>query len=222
MNVRLLQAAAFAASFGAAFGAIAQPLSLGEQFALRAYTGQAMGNALANVARAERLGILTNTTSICSSLSAAIGAHFVANRPAGEALRVATVGKAEDVKAALESLANRDAVALIFGGQMSPDENYALAKAALAELARAQYPGALFFHLRVWVPRFVQRAASEDPAIAAYLAKKENLYTVTVDAANGKALVHQAALREGEQRSARVLAEVPMGEWWLTLFKRSI
>lgn len=222
MNVRLLQAAALAASFGAAVGTMAQPLSLGEQFALRAYTGQAMGHALANAARAERLGILTNTTSICSSLSAAIGAQFVAHRPGGEALRVTTVGKPEDVKAALESLTNRDAVALIFGGQMSPDENYALAKAALSELARAQYPGALFFHLRVWVPRFVQRAASEDPAIAAYLAKKENLYTLTVDAANGKALVHQAALREGEQRSVRVLAEVPMGEWWLTLFKRSI
>lgn len=126
------------------------------------------------------------------------------------------------MKAALETLTNRDAVALVFGGQMSADENDALTKAALAEMARTQYPGALFFHLRVWVPRFVQRAAAEDPAIAAYLAKKENLYTVTVDPANGKALVHQAALRDGEQRPARVLAEVPMGEWWLTLFRRSI
>ncbi|MCX8097956.1 MAG: hypothetical protein N3F11_02920 [Casimicrobiaceae bacterium] len=200
----------------------AQPLSLGEQFALRAYTGQAMGQALANVVRAERLGILTNTTSICSSLTSAIGSQFVASRGQPDALRVAAVAKSDEVKSALSSLSNRDAVALIFGGQATAEENYALTKAALAELAASKYPGAVFFHLRVWAPRFVQRAASEDPAIAAYLASKENLFTATVDANAGKVLLHQAALREGEQRSARVLAEVPMNETWLTLFKRSM
>jgi hypothetical protein len=40
------------------------PLTLGEQFALRSYTGQAMGLAITDVIKVKRVGILTNQSSI--------------------------------------------------------------------------------------------------------------------------------------------------------------
>ncbi|MDW8322729.1 MAG: hypothetical protein RMK60_01375 [Burkholderiales bacterium] len=197
------------------------PLTLGEQYTLRSYTGQAMGVALTDVIKAKRVGVATNTSSICAGLTSAIGAQVVAKEP-NKGLAVATLASADDAARAFAALREQEAVALIFGGQTPVEENYAMVKAMLKELAAADYKGAVFLHLRVWVPKMAQRAASEDEQIARYLAGKQNIYTVTVDAAKGRALVHQVAVDAKEQRSAKVLAEVPMNETWLSLFKRSI
>ncbi|MCS6781042.1 MAG: hypothetical protein NZ555_15225 [Geminicoccaceae bacterium] len=207
---------------GIAGGASAQPLTLGEQFALRGYTGAAMGQVLTGVVKAERVGVLTNPSSICASLVGAIGGQVVATSKAADAFQVAALSKPEDAAAAVEAFNGRDAVALIFGGQVPAEENYALTKAALRALADANYRGALFLHLRVWVPKFAEKAALEDPVIGKYLAAKENIYTVTVDAANGKALVHRVSFAEPAQRSVEVLHQVAMNPTWLDLFKRSI
>jgi hypothetical protein len=200
------------------------PLTLGEQFALRSYTGQAMGLALTDVIKAKRVGILTNQSSICSSLTGAMGGQIVAKAQdkGGAALQVAALANAEDVARAYAAVKEQEAVALIFGGQTPAEENYALVKASLKELAANAYPGAIFLHMRVWLPKMAQRAAAEDAQIAQYLAGKKNLYTVTVDAAKGKALVHQVSIDANEQRSAKVLHEVTMNDTWLGLFKRSI
>lgn len=200
----------------------AQSLSLGEQFALRSYTGQAMGQVLAEGLKLRSLGVLTNGSSICSSLSGAIGASFLAHAKGEGALATVTLAKPDDAAAAVSSLAGRDGVALVFGGQLSAEENAALVKAALQELARVDYPGAVLFHLRVWVPQLPAKVAAEDPAVAAYLAKKTNLHTVTVNPQAGKALVHRVQVQAGQQGSVQVMQEVAMNDTWLTLFKRSL
>ncbi|MDW8342814.1 MAG: hypothetical protein RMK73_15125 [Geminicoccaceae bacterium] len=202
--------------------ASAQPLSLGEQFALRSYTGAAMGQVLTGIVKAERVGVLTNPTSICGSLVGAMGAQVVSTSKAPDAFAVAALAKPEDAAPAVAAFKDRNAVALIFGGQMSPEENYALTKAALRALAEADYKGALFLHLRIWVPKFAEKAAAEDPVVAKYLAGKQNVYTVTVDVPNGKALVHRVSFAEPAQRSVEVLHQVVMNPTWLDLFKRSI
>lgn len=196
------------------------PLTLGEQYALRSYTGQAMGLALTDVIKAKRIGIVTNASSICASLTGAMGAQIVAK--GDSTLNVASLASAEEAARAFAAVRDQDAIALIFGGQTPAEENYPLVKAMLKQLADNDYKGALLLHVRVWLPKMAQRAASEDAAIARYLASKNNLYTVTVDAAKGRALVHQVAVDGKEQRSVKVLHEVAMNETWLNLFKRSI
>ncbi len=200
----------------------AQPLSLGDQYSLRAYTGQAMGSALTGVLQARTLGIATNASSICASLSAAIGSQFVAQNRGEGALTTAALARPEDARAAVASFASKDAVALVFGGQTPAEENFALVRATLAELARTNHRGAVFFHVRVWAPQLAVRAAAEDPAIASYLANKPNLHTVTINPQTGRMHVHRVQVRDGQQGSVEVLHEVAMNDAWLTLFRRSI
>lgn len=200
----------------------AQSLSLGEQYALRSYTGQAMGQVLAEGLKLRSLGVVTNNSSICSSLSGAIGASFLAHTRGDGSLATTSLAKPEDAAAAVASLAGRDGVALVFGGQVSAEDNAAFVKATLQELARSNYPGAIFFHLRVWVPQLPAKVAAEDAAVAAYLSRKNNLHTVTINPQTGKALVHRVQVQAGQQASAQVLQELAMNDTWLTLFKRSL
>jgi len=196
------------------------PLTLGEQFTLRSYTGQAMGLALTDVIKAKSVGIATNTSSICASLTGAMGGQIVAKGKGG--LGVASLNSAEDAARAYAAVKDQEAIALIFGGQTPAEENYALVRAMLKELAQNNYQGAVLLHVRVWLPKMAQRAASEDAQIAQYLAAKKNLYTVTVDTQKGRALVHQVSVSADAQQSVRVLHEVAMNDKWLELFKRSI
>jgi hypothetical protein len=203
-------------------GAFAQALSLGEQYALRAYTGQAIGKTLTESLKLKSLGIATNPSSICASLTGAIATEVVGRNRDNGALAVQALAKPDDAASSVAALTKQEGVALVFGGQMSLDENAALVKATLAELARSNYAGPLFLHVRVWAPRLAARAAAEDAAIAAYLSAKQNVYTVTVDPQAAKVLVHQVKVQAGEQQSVKVLQDMPMVEPWLALFRRSI
>ncbi len=151
-----------------------------------------------------------------------MGAQVVAKAKGEAALSTASLANAEDAARAFAALRDQEAVALVFGGQTPAEENYVLVKAMLKELAANDYPGAVLLHVRVWLPKMAQRAAAEDASIARYLANKKNVYTVTVDAAKGRALVHQVGIDGNEQRSLKVLHEVAMNDSWLSLFKRSI
>ena len=196
----------------------AQGLSLGEHYVLRAYTGQAFGQVFAQVLKAQSLHVLTNNTTICASIVGAIGAGYL-DAEGKRSLAVTVFASPEEVPPLNP---REEAVALIFGGQATPEVNYALTKNALASLAKSGYQGALFFHLRIWVPGFVGKAAQEDPAIAQYLAGKENLYTVTVDANAGVARVWQVKVEPGRQTTVKEVFSAPMNPTWLSLFKRSL
>ncbi len=199
---------------------LSTPLTLGDQFALRSYTGQAIGTVLADVVKAESVGMAANTSSICSSLVGGAASGFVAKKPGG--LRVSTMAKPDDAAATFASLKDQAAIAILFGGQVPPEENAAMVKALLTEMARANYSGPVFLHAAVFGGKMAEKAAVADPAIEKYLAAKQNVFAVTVNAEGGKALIHQVAFKNGMQSSAKVVFEAPMNDQWLTLFKRSL
>jgi hexokinase len=68
----------------------------------------------------------------------------------------------------------------------------------------------------------VGKAAQEDPAIAQYLSRKENLYTVTVDANASVARVWQVKVEPGRQTTVKEVFSAPMNPTWLSPFKRSL
>ncbi len=228
--------------------AVAQTLSLGEQFALRGYTGLATGKAMATLLKAPSIGLLSNDSSICSSLTGAIVAGYLdASKPAAapvslnvpgvsinvnpgtasatddaDPVRVAALAKPEDAAAAVARMTDRAAVGLIFGGQRSLEDNQALTTASLKALAAANYPGAVFLHVRVWAPQLAQKAAAADPEIARYLAGKNNVFTATVDPQAGEVSVRRVSVTPEAQKSEEVVAKIPMGRAWAELFRRSI
>lgn len=202
---------------------IEQPLNLGEHFALRTYTGQAVGLALTNQLNIKSLNIVQNTSSICTSLAAAIGGEAVAhNRDNNVYLSIALNDPADAAKQA-NRMMDKEAVALVFGGQTPPEQNYAMTKATLKELANANYEGAIFYHVAVWAPKMLEKIAAEDAAIKTYLTAKQNMFAVTINPKDGLMLIHQVALgANGEQKSVAVLHQVEMNDSWLNLFKRSL
>lgn len=102
-------------------------------------------------------------------------------------------------------------------------QNYSLTKATLSELAKADYQGAIFYHVAVWAPKMLEKIAAEDAAIKAYLTAKQNMFAVTINPNDGLMLIHQVALKaNGEQASVAVLHQEDMNDSWLNLFKRSL
>ncbi|WP_206201733.1 hypothetical protein [Thermus tengchongensis] len=89
---------------------------------------------------------LTNNTSICAALVGAIGAGYL-DLEGTRRLQVTAFPTPEEVGPLAPT---EEAVALIFGGQATPEVNCALTKNALKSLAQGNYGGAIFFHLRVW------------------------------------------------------------------------
>ncbi|GAB5601674.1 hypothetical protein FJNA_01980 [Thermus sp. FJN-A] len=199
-------------------GAMAQGLTLGEHLVLRGYTGQAFGKVMAEALGFRSLHVLTNNTSICAALVGAMGAGYLDAK--GERRMTTTVLAGPQEVPPLSP--KEEAVALVFGGQATPEVNYGLTLEALRALAAANYPGALFFHLRVWVPGFVAKAAQEDPQVARYLASKENLYTATADLNAKVVRLWQVRVADGKQTTGKELGTIPLNPTWEDLLRRSL
>jgi hypothetical protein len=207
---------------------------LGEQFIVRAYAGQLEGMAINNVLKAKTLGIAVNNSTICVSLAGAMAGEFIGHNKAeglaagkkGEmpAPRLAVVAYTPtlDIAKAASSLTNKDAIALVFGGQLSDADNAASVKATLAELAKAEYKGDIFLHLTVAAKKWVEEAAMGDAAIAAYLAKKDNVYALGVNAEKGMGMVNQMSYKDGKQAVVKAVFETPLNDGFLNLFKRRL
>jgi hypothetical protein len=202
---------------------IEQPLNLGEQFALRTYTGQAVGLALTNQLNIKSLNLVQNTSSICTSLAASIGGEAVAHNRDNNVYLSIALNEPADAANQAKRMMDKEAVALVFGGQTPPEQNYALAKATLKELANANYEGAIFYHVAVWAPKMLEKIAAEDAGIKAYLTAKQNMFAVTINPKEGLMLIHQVALdANGQQQSVAVIHQEAMNDSWLNLFKRSL
>lgn len=139
-------------------GAQAQGLSLGEHLVLRGYTGQAFGKAMAEVLALKSVHVLTNNTSICSALVGAMGAGYL--DPENKRRMAVTVLAAPAEVPPLSP--KEEAVALIYGGQATPETNYGLTLGS-AGPGSGGYPGAIFFHLRVWAPASWPRPLRRTP-----------------------------------------------------------
>jgi len=179
----------------------AQGLTLGEHYALRSYTGKAFGQVMAGPLGFRSVHALTNNTSIRAALVGAIGAGYL-DLEGTRRLQVTAFPTPEEVGPLAPK---EEAVALIFGSQATPEVNYALTKNALKSLAQGNYGGAIFFHLRVWAPGFVAKAAQEDPEVARYLAGKANLYAVTADLNAKVVRLWQVAVQDGKQATVKEL-----------------
>ncbi len=209
----------------------AAPLTLGQQFIVRAYAGQLEGQALAQVLKAKTLGIAVSNNTICVSLAGALAGEFVGSNKAdglknGEKsatprLDVLAVTPTTDFAKTSAGLLDKEAVALLFGGQSSDADNAAAVKAILAELAKADYPGIIFLHLTVAAKKWADQAAAEDPAIRAYLDKKHNVYALAVDTAKHQGHVNQLTFKDGKPESKSVF-ETPLNEGFMGLFKRRL
>ena len=209
------------------------PLTLGEQFIVRAYAGQLEGHAITNVLKAKTVGVAVNNSTICVALAGALVGEFVGHNKA-EGLAAAEKGEKPvrrvdvvaytpnlDVAKASASLTNKDVVALLFGGQISDEDNAASVKSTLAELAKADYKGAIFLHLTVAAKKWVEQAASADEAIAAYLAKKDNVYALAVNVEKREGYVNQLTIKDGKAE-AKAVFTTPLNNGFLELFKRRL
>lgn len=214
--------------------ASAQALTLGEQFIVRSYAGQLEGQVINNVLKAETLGIAVNNSTICVALAGALTGEFVGHNKsvglaaaqAGETpkrrLNVVAYASADDASKAVEGLKDMAAIALLFGGQKSDEENYASVKNTLQGLAGVNYPGALFLHLTVAAKKWVPQAAAEDAAVAAYLAKKTNVYALGVNVEKKMGVVNQQSFSTGPQPTEQVAFQTPLNDGFLNLFKRRL
>ncbi|MGD9888211.1 MAG: hypothetical protein AB7S56_02950 [Halothiobacillaceae bacterium] len=211
----------------------AAPLTLGEQFVVRAYAGQLEGLALTNVIKAKTVGIAVNNSTICVALAGALAGEFVAHNKndgleagkKGETpvrrLDIVAYTDKTDPAVAVNSLKDKDAVALLFGGQLSDEVNAAAVKSTLAELAKNNYAGAIFLHLTVAAKKWVDQAASEDPAIAKYLADKANVYSLAVNVDKKEGCVKQMSYKDGKTTATTVF-NTPLNDGFLGLFKRRL
>jgi len=200
----------------------AAAVSMGDQYVLRAYTGQALGLALTNELDVHTLGIAQNQSSICATLGGAIAGEAVAHNRDNNVLSSAALAEASDAAEAVQPLLDKEAIVLAFGGEIAPEENQAMVAATLAALAEADYDGRIVLHVAVWAPKMMEKAAAANPAIAEYLAGKNNINALTVDAAEQKALLHDVALEDGKQVSRGVVHEMPMNDSWTGLFRAAL
>lgn len=198
------------------------PLDLGEHLTLRTYTGQAAGLSITNQLNIKTMTLVQNTSSICTALAAGIGAEVVAHNRDNNVLRTLALETPEQVTSNASTLTEKQAVGLVFGGQTPPEQNYALVKATLTELAKANYEGAIFYHVAVWAPKMLEKVAAESAEVKAYLEAKTNMYALTINADQGKMLIHQVGLKQGQQASLKIVHQASMNDSWLDLFKRSL
>ncbi|MCS6781834.1 MAG: hypothetical protein NZ482_01455, partial [Gloeomargarita sp. SKYG98] len=195
-----------------------QPLTPAEQYLLQSYMGQAYGRFMAGSLGIKSLHVLTNDTSTCAGLTVGLGTGFVdleGRRPlAVTVLATPTAAQMLNPK--------EDGVALLFGGQATAEVNAALTRSVLRQLAQDQYPGAIFFHLRVWTPGFVAQAAQEDPLIASYLAAKNNLFAVIPDFDARVVRFWQVGVREGRQVVVQERQTVALNPTWERLLRQKL
>ncbi|WP_372591695.1 hypothetical protein [Guyparkeria sp.] len=217
---RSLIAAALAVGIAGTGSAAA--VTMGDQYVLRAYTGQALGLALTKELDVHTLGIAQNRSSICATLGGAIAGEAVAHNRDNNVLSSAALADASEAAEAVQSLLDKEAIVLAFGGEIAPEDNQAMVSATLKALADADYEGRIVLHVAVWAPKMLEKAAAEHAEVAEYLAGKDNLNALTIDAAQQKALLHEIALEDGKQTSRGVIHEMEMNDSWTDLFKASV
>ncbi|WP_457636891.1 hypothetical protein [Oceanithermus sp.] len=196
-------------------------LSLAEQYTLRGLTGRIVGEVLADAYGIPSLGIVTNKTYICASLTGAIEAAFLADRGGLGRVTTAISEKPEDAAAAVKALAGSNTVMLAYGGEADGETNYALTKAFLEAAAEADLEADLFFHVRIWAPGFVKKAVEESKKIADYL-KERTLGAFGFDLERGVFIFHAVEVTDEGQVVSEPILETPLSVEHADLLKRSL
>lgn len=229
---RLIIATALFATTLPALANDPKPLTLGEQFIVRAYAGNLEGLALSNVLKAKTVGIAVNNSTICVALAGAMAGAFVSNNKAqGLADKNATperrldmvaFNKPDSAEFAAKQFKNKDAIALVFGGQVSNETNAKNVKMLLADLAKKDYKGALFLHLTVFGKKWVEMAAQEDKAVGTWLAGKDNIFALGVNPKDKKGMVNQVSYKDGKQTVTGAVFTTDLNNGFINLFNRRL
>ncbi len=197
-----------------------EKLTLAEQYTLRSLTGRVIGQALAQDAPDASLGILTNRTLICASLTGALEAAFLTQVGGLGRVRTALAETPEAVADAVEALKDVDILFLAFGGEAGPEVNKPLTEAALRAIKEKGFEGEVFFHVRIWAPGFVKEALGGDRELRAHF-EELPLLTFTFDLDRGLFLLNEVYFEEGEPK-AEPLRVLPITHEHLELLKRSL
>ena len=197
-----------------------EKLTLAEQYTLRALTGRVIGQALAQGVPDASLGILTNRTYICASLTGALEAAFLTELGGMGQVRTAVVEGPGEVEEAVRTLANVDLLFLAFGGEAGADLNKPLTEAALRAVQATDFDGEVFFHVRIWAPGFVSEALGKDPKLRSFF-EELPLLTFTFDLDRGLFLLNEVYFEENEPKAEPVRI-LPLTQEHLDLLKRSL
>ena len=195
-------------------------LSLAEQFTLRALTGRVVGQALAQDLPDASLGILTNKTFICASLTGALEAAYLAEKGGLAQVKTALAEGPEAVAEGIEALRDADVLFLAFGGEAGPEVNRPLTEAALRAIKDTGYLGEVFFHVRIWVPGFVKEALAADAELKEYF-EELPMSTFTFDLERGLFLFNDVYF-DDEGLKAEPIRVLPITHEHLDLLKRSL
>ena len=195
-------------------------LTLAEQFTLRALTGRVVGQALAQDLPDASLGILTNKTYICASLTGALEAAYLAEKGGLAQVKTALAEGPEAVAEGVQALKDADVLFLAFGGEAGPEVNRPLTEAALKAIKDAGYLGEVFFHVRIWVPGFVKEALAADEELKEYF-EELPMSTFTFDLEKGLFLFNDVYF-DDEGLKAEPIRVLPITHEHLDLLKRSL
>jgi len=193
-------------------------LTLSEQFTLRALTARVIGEAI-NELLPGKWGFVTGKNYICSSLVGGLEATLL-SKQAGLTL-TKTLVLEEGQEPTEEFLLDLDSVFLAFGGESSAEQNYAWTLATLKQLAKVGFEGDIFFHVRIWVPGFVEKAVLADESIAELLVENPALWTFTFDLDKGLFVVGQPHF-SGDEIHFHPVKEIPITHQHLELLKASL
>ena len=196
-------------------------LSLAEQYTLRALTGRIVGEVLADAYGIPSLGLATNKTFICASLSGAVEAAFLADKGGLGRVATAVTEKPADAKEAVRHLNGVNTVMLAYGGEADGETNYELTKAFLKEAAESGLDADIFFHVRIWAPGFVKKAVAEDEQIADYL-RNRALGAFSFDLDRGVFIFHAVEVDENGEVVSEPILETPLSVEHTDLLRRSL
>lgn len=196
-------------------------LTLAEQYSLRGLTGRIVGEVLSGAYGVPSLGLVTNKTYICGALTGAVEAAFLADKGGLGRVATAVTEKPEDARSAVQQLQGVNTVMLAYGGEADAETNYALTKAFLKAAAEADLDADLFFHVRIWVTGFVEKALEEDPQIAEYL-KDRALGAFSFDLDRGVFIFHAVEVTDDGALVSEPIHETPLSVEHADLLRRSL
>jgi len=195
-------------------------LTLAEQYTLRALTGRVVGQALAQDLPDASLGILTNKTYICASLTGALEAAYLAEKSGLAQVKTTLAEGPEAVADGVKELKDADLLFLAFGGEAGPEINRPLTEAALKAIKDAGYLGEVFFHVRIWAPGFVKEALESNEELKEYF-EELPMSTFTFDLEKGLFFFNDVYF-DDDGLKAEPIRVLPITHEHLDLLKRSL
>ena len=196
-------------------------ITLSEQYTLRALTGRVVGQALAQGLPEASLGVLTNKTFICASLTGALEAAYLTEKGGLTQVKTFIAEGPEAVAEGVRALKDADLLFLAFGGEAGPETNRPLTEAALKAIKEEGYVGEVFFHVRIWVPGFVKEALAADEETKGYF-EELPMSTFTFDLEKGLFILNDVYFDEDGELKAEPVRVMPITAEHLDLLKRSL